>query len=267
MKLKFSDHVSGNLYEIRGKRRVWGEAAFKKTQDNVAEGYCPNCGGKLTEADRREESVKYVVVFGEVAVCERCGWWSVFKTFIDGDHDFAPITTKVYFSILKKYKISDKNPTLEFLDRELKKKPSAIAKMNKTAFEKYMQDILQEYYGKRVHHVGRSNDGGVDLLMIEDNERTLVQVKNRMLHKSEGSLLVRDLMGAMLQKNTFKGLILSTARHFTVPACRTANEALSHGIVQKIEFKNCNQILEMIDAVSSNREEPWKPVLKKLWGK
>lgn len=267
MKLKFSDHVSGNLYEVRGKRQVWGEVAFKKTQDNVAEGYCPNCGGKLVEADRREHSAKYVLVFGEVAVCEACGWWSVFKTFIDGDEDYAPITTKVYFSILKKYKISDKNPTLEFLDRELRKNPSAIEKMNKTAFEKYMQDILQEHYGKRVYHVGRSNDGGIDLLMIENSERTLVQVKNRMLHKSEGSPVVRDLMGAMLQKNTFNGLILSTGRHFTPQAWKTAKEALGHGKVQKIEFKNCTQILEMIDAVSSNREEPWKAVLKQLWGK
>lgn len=139
--------------------------------------------------------------------------------------------------------------------------------MNKTAFEKYMQDILQEYYGKRVHHVGRSNDGGIDLLMIEDSERTLVQVKNRMLHKPEGSPVVRDLMGAMLQKNTFKGLILSTARHFTAPAWKTANEALAHGKVQRIEFKNCAEILEMINAVSSNREEPWRAILKQLWGK
>ncbi|MNL15071.1 Restriction endonuclease [compost metagenome] len=269
MKLRYSDYAVGNLYQRRGHNAVSCEKEFKAAQKKIAQNSCPNCRSPLTQVEDYDNSDQDIVSFGSVDVCTDCNWWSALKTFIDGhdEDENALITTRIFFSVLKKYKISDKDPTLEFVDRELRKNPDVIAKMNKTAFEKYMQDILREHYCKKVLHVGRSCDGGVDLLMIDDEERTLVQVKNRMLHKSEGSPVVRDLLGAMVQKNTFNGLILSTGRHFTKEAVKTAEEALSHGKVQKIEFKNCQEILEMINVVSEKREEPWKPASKILFGK
>lgn len=266
-KLRFADYEVGTFTEVPDRGVYWGDDKVRDLLKKTDLDDCPNCSGTLEDVVSREDGEDHVFyMHGSVMECQSCGWWTAFKTFADFETDYRPVISKVYHSVVKKFSISDRDPSILDVHRELKKNKDSISKMNKTAFEKYMQAVLSESYSCKVKHVGQTNDGGIDLLMIERDEPIIVQVKNRELWKTEGVETVRSFLGSMLDNDIYRGMILSTAKTFTRGSRQMASRNLANGKVQRLDLKNCNEILEMIGALNSTNEQLWKPIFNKLWG-
>jgi restriction system protein len=266
-KLRFADYHEGSLTEIVSQGTVFGDKDLKKLKKNVDMHNCIYCTGNLNMVVSKEEGNSSFYSHGDVLECESCGWWSASKTFVDFESDYPQAFTKIFHSVIKNYSIADKNPLILNVHRELKKDPSKIASMNKTAFEKYMAEVLENHFSCQVKHVGKSDDGGVDLWILENEEKTLVQVKNRELHKTEGVGTVRSLLGSMLDMDIYRGMIISTAKTFTEPSKKMVNRNLAKGSVERLDIKNCNDIFEMIGAINGKDEKLWAPIFQKLWAK
>jgi HJR/Mrr/RecB family endonuclease len=84
-----------------------------------------------------------------------------------------------------------------------------------------MKDCLKDAHSPcEVIHTGKTADGGVDLMMILDNDESyLVQVKRRTnLSSKEGVKVVRELNGVLFREGKAKGMIITTASGYTKPA-------------------------------------------------
>jgi hypothetical protein len=134
--------------------------------------------------------------------------------------------------------------------------------MNTRRFERLIADVFRRNYsGAEVTHVGRPDDGGVDVVLVEAGGRQwLIQAKRRESpNTSEGISTVRNLLGAMVLEGARYGVVVSTADHFSYRACQAVGRAHKRGMVlQLVDKKAFDRLLEPLLP-----DRPWlSPVLK-----
>jgi hypothetical protein len=102
-----------------------------------------------------------------------------------------------------------------------------------------------------VHHVGRPDDGGVDVVLVESESDA---------KPSEPVSTIRNLLGAMILQESQLGIVVSTADHFTFRARESAAKANPLGFkVDLLDRKALDAMLARALPV-----EPWKKVLDDL---
>ena len=103
------------------------------------------------------------------------------------------------------------------------------------------------YRPSEVLHVGRPDDGGVDVIFVDsDRGKWLVQVKSHAYSSaSEGVGTIRNLLGAILLEGALRGVVVPNADHFTYRACEAAGRAQEKGYtIRLIDKGKLNRMLD-----------------------
>jgi hypothetical protein len=87
---------------------------------------------------------------------------------------------------------------------------SDVRDLSPQQFERYV-GMLFEAFGCNVLHTGRSNDGGIDLIVNKNGKRGVVQCKQYAPDHKVGSPTVRDLRGAMVRESADLGFLVTTS--------------------------------------------------------
>ncbi|WP_327230951.1 restriction endonuclease [Streptomyces murinus] len=123
--------------------------------------------------------------------------------------------------------------TLQEISQFFRRHPNLYHSVSPTYLEKLTARVFKEFGNyAEVRHVGRPADGGVDVLLIEDEEHSwLVQVKRRENPtKGESVETIRNLLGTMVLEGKTFGAVVSTADHFTLPAREAASGSTRNGV-------------------------------------
>jgi len=90
--------------------------------------------------------------------------------------------------------------------------------LNPGQFEEYVADLFR-IRGYRSRVVGKTNDGGIDIQLERDGEKSIAQCKR--YSKPVGSPAVRDFFGALSGSGAMLGYFVTTSK-FTTEASRFA---------------------------------------------
>jgi Restriction endonuclease len=127
-------------------------------------------------------------------------------------------------------------------------------------FERFVSSVFKANFADcEVMHVGKSDDGGVDIIFIDsEKHHWLIQVKRRESpDASEGVGTVRNLLGALILNRSLQGIIVSTADHFTFRAHEATARAKKVGWI--VELIDRGKLNHMLNPLLPDR--PWLSVI------
>jgi hypothetical protein len=101
-------------------------------------------------------------------------------------------------------------------------------------------------------HVGKSADGGIDVLLVTtSNKKILVQVKRRTRPSTEPVETVRSLLGVLLTNGSLHGIVVSTADHFSWAAKSLVSQFMLNPVGHRIDLRDFGKLREMVKSVHS----------------
>jgi len=170
-------------------------------------------------------------------------------------------------AVLKQFDVSDASLPLAALRRELTRRPSVLYGINTRKFEELVASVVSDYRDCEVHLVGRTSDGGIDLVYMDGDVPTAMQVKRRESpDAAETVVLVREFLGAMLLSGFTRGAVVTTAHHFTRGAKLARAEALRRGLVLEIDLIDCSRFYGLFKSHCSVKRYPWEEQMENLLG-
>jgi restriction endonuclease Mrr len=204
----------------------------------------------------REQNDPSASFFNLVYVCDKCGWWNTEAAdSMQVDSETAVIREALIVGTLRRFNIADSSIPVDLLWAEIAKHPHAATASSPAAFERLVGDVLRSVRACEVKHVGRTADGGIDLLLVTNETVTAVQVKRRTsLDRSEGVELVREFLGAMLLADLRNGVLVTTGRRYTTPARKAAAQAEALALADRFELLDFPSFLSMM---RSDVPAPW----------
>lgn len=182
-----------------------------------------------------------------MGVCFNCGWW---WTSILPEHSYS----RAYWKSGVLFKLDNAPTLLENGIFEITKNTSKLFQMNPTKFEQFVGGILSEHLDCQVVHTGKSNDGGIDLMLMDSEKGIIpIQVKRREKPNSKETVsLIREFRGAFLYRDYKQGMIVTTAGDFTKQAKHEATPKDIATNFQGIELINCKKLLEIMNLLTSS---------------
>jgi HJR/Mrr/RecB family endonuclease len=121
-----------------------------------------------------------------------------------------------------------------------------LRRMHPSEFEDYVSD-LYDRLGYKTERVGRSHDGGVDVIATKDGIKHYIQCK-KYITRQAGVGDVRDFAGALMDKlSAGKGIFITT-NIFTT-------EAEQYAIDKPIELIDGDRLLRLIKQVGKDTDE------------
>lgn len=148
--------------------------------------------------------------------CDYCRFWQA-RIYSAFRACMPPSDNWVYISKLREFDTNLPEGCSEELAMHIRQHPNLLHFFNPTRFEKFVADVFRaNYTNTEVLHVGKSHDGGVDVLLIDaEKEKWLIQVKRRGVPiPSEGVGTIRDILGAMHLEEARIGIVVSTTERF-----------------------------------------------------
>ena len=108
-------------------------------------------------------------------------------------------------------------------------------------------------------HLGGTADRGIDLILIRSDEGPrLIQVERRSnLKSSEGVCVVRELNGVLFRENIAKGMIITTASHFTKAALDETTIWTQTGQTYDMQLLAYRDVVDLFNLVPSDPYQPW----------
>ena len=226
---------------------------------------CPFCGTALKKVFLAFRSIPMggdLYERGVVLECPNCNWWT-YKYRFSEDADLIDEVNSIcmdsrYYGITKSYNVADKMLPIEVLTDELKKKPEILYDINPYKLEELSQEILQGVYDCKVCHVGKTGDGGIDLIVLESDDPILVQVKRRE-NPNHVELVkgVREFVGTLFIENKRKGIYISTAKKFSKGSVEVAEKLIENRQLDYFELVDYDKLNSLIKNVEK----------KKYWSK
>lgn len=228
---------------------------------------CPFCSSQLENVFlgiRSEPKGGDLYESGKIYECKNCGWWT-YKFRVSEDADLIDevrsyYTDSRYYGIMKSYNITDKELPIEVLSAELKKKPDILYDINPYKLEELSQEILKGVYDCKVNHVGKTGDGGVDLLILEADEPILVQVKRRK-NPNHVELVkgVREFVGTLFIEGQRKGIYISTAKRYSKGSKETAEKLIRNRKLDYFELIDYDKLCSLMGNI--NEKKPWSSLV------
>ena len=232
-------------------------------------GQCPFCCVPapilLNDSDQHgygTDYLRYVVIIRQCP----CGWWEM----VDGEHsdcfgDFVE-TGMLRSAILREFSIQDRELPIDLLREELNKRPQILYGLHSSKMEELVGSVFSEHFACEVVLCGRSHDGGFDLLLVESDNPTLVQVKRRTRpDKVESVAEVRHLLGATLLAGACACAFVTTADRFSREAKQAAIAAIEKGLVQRYELVDVHRFVDILHLASRPTLQNWKLALSPRW--
>lgn len=216
---------------------------------------CPYCNSIIESFSHADEDI---VNSFEIYECLRCSFWLSLGTYTDnqcsgmGCHS----TIDAQISKLSEYSINLPEICATELSIQIRRNPSLLNSMNPKHLELLVADIFKINFANcETFHVGKPGDGGIDVVFVgSDKEKWLVQVKRRESKlASEGVGTIRNLLGTLMLEDNLKGIVVSTADHFTRMAIVAQQNAAFRGYT--IDLIDKGKLDRMLDAALPVR--PW----------
>ena len=183
------------------------------------------------------------------SIFDEINWWEVFTQFFGVFVQFWPVWVMfaLIFVVMFLIKIAIPNEFRKFKS-DLKFRKSKqwhsdrallayLRGMSPTEFEEYIASMF-EALGYKAQAVGGSHDGGIDVVIEKEGEKSYVQCKKYMT-KKVGVHEVRDFVGALADKlASGKGYFITT-NIFTLDAKRYADG-------QPVELVDGSKLIEYV---------------------
>ncbi|SER47425.1 restriction endonuclease [Streptomyces qinglanensis] len=234
---------------------------------------CPFCNAgmhsfeELHEDPYNPDDVPNLTARHRLDYCQNCRHWRLHEArseciIIRNDGWYQHALT-VLSSKTRTFDERAPEGTLQEISQFFRRHPNLYHSVSPVYLEKLTARVFKEFGNHtEVRHVGRPADGGVDVLLIEDEEHSwLVQVKRRENPtKGESVETIRNLLGTMILEGKTLGAVVSTADHFTLPARKAVRNASEKGfVIELVDQKS-------LDAMLSRAlpAEPWRDVLSKI---
>ncbi|MFT3908032.1 MAG: restriction endonuclease [Ferruginibacter sp.] len=231
---------------------------------------CPSCKIKtnITYSSFFNYSIDHYETF--VRECPVCGWWQIEHDFLIEYQDVMDPNglrfrreEKLFHAIIKKFSIGDNEIPLNTLFLELTKAKNILYDIHPTKMEEISQQVLKDFFNCEVHHVGKSGDGGKDLILISKDDKILVQVKRRTKsHAIESISTIRDILGTLFIENSKKGMVISTADHFSKESIKIKNQLIRERKLDYFELIDFTRFCEMLDITKKTKLKQWEKIIK-----
>lgn len=233
---------------------------------------CPFCTDSQLELVHQKRKTSYPDwLFGSfeefelVVRCEKCGWWQYeYRNQSDAAVDGVVASDKrVATAVLRKYEESDKNVPVQVLSDYIDKYPDKIYSIHDKAMEKLVKSVFETHFSCDVELVGKSHDGGKDLIMIDSGEKTYIQVKRRKSkEKVEAVKEIRELLGASYADDVKSCIFVSTADHFSSDAAKLAKNVVQTRKCDRFDLIDCKHFLDMLQLTRKDYPEMWESLVR-----
>lgn len=190
--------------------------------------------------------------------CPKCIYWQVY--WIDLDERERGGAEKYVVSKLQTFKNVFPEGVYAEISQAIRRKPNLWHTIDPRNLEKLVAAIFKlNYRDSEAIHVGKSHDGGVDVVFVNsDLNKWLIQVKRRSQpNASEGVNTIKNLLATMVENDTPCGIVVSTASHFTYQAYHTTSKAAQFGWYIRLIDKGI--LDKMLDPLLPDR--PWLSIL------
>jgi len=225
---------------------------------------CPYCKTMLEQVCRNYEWQGYIIDEANVIDCPNCGYW-VYESYSQVDelpfgdpiHSWAG-----YISKLGVFSEELPQECHSELVQHLRRNPRLWHEMEPVRLERLVAESFRRNYAPcEAIHVGRPGDGGIDVMLLDSGiKKWLIQVKRRQTSAaSEGVETIRNILGAMVLERVFRGIVVSTADHFTFQAWKDRERAEQVGIY--LELVDRGKLNRMLDPSLPDR--PWLKFVSK----
>lgn len=220
---------------------------------------CPYCStimvqGELPEGvdslaayiDKNDDVPEWFLAHS-LELCLTCGFWTASYTKERGR--FGMRLPSYAAAVKRVFPLDAPNAPMSELREYLRRHPKKLTEVNATVFEQLVGDIFKDTWGEvDVTHVGQTNDGGIDLVLVRsEEERWLVQCKRRRsLGATEGVRTVRELLGSLLTEGELRGIVVSTADHFSYEAKKLAEHPHLVDLGYQIELCDFGVLRELM---------------------
>jgi hypothetical protein len=199
--------------------------------------------------------------FAYLAECENCGYWHCFVNQFNDRPMFSSVGWYAWISKLKEFDHQVPSECTSELAQSLRRH-ARWGDLEPRQLEKLVADVFKANFKQaEVFHVGKPDDGGVDVLFVDSGTKCLIQVKRRIkYHKGEGVEVIRNLLGSMLLGNVLRGVVVSTADHFTYRAYDAIGRASERGMI--VELIDRGKLNRMLDPLLPKRQ--WRSILSEF---
>src|ERR1051325_1200159 len=233
-------------------------------------GWCPFCSAAAPQvADEKDEWRPSLIdehgVFGTAWQCP-CGWWQTHCYDWRHDSGFYWDSYRVRNAVLRRYDPADSALPVATLRQTLLKRPDLLDKVGRYKTEELVANIFADHYNCEARNVGKSHDGGIDLILVVGDTITLVQVKHRDKEsrnwRAEPVATVREFLGAFMLARGQYAILVSTARRFSRGGQAAATNALTLENVRQYDLIDGPELLRMLNLTRDRISEHWRSNLQ-----
>lgn len=232
---------------------------------------CPFCGTKIKKVFVGIQATtigRDLYLSGDVTECPNCSWWSYKTHFSDSDDSIdeinAVFTDTKHYAITKSYDICDKNLPIDVLTMELKRKKEILYNIDPYKLEELSQHILKDVYDCEVHHVGKTGDGGTDLIILDSDNPILVQIKRRQ-DPNHVELVkgVREFVGTLFIEDKRKGIYISTAKRFSKGSKEVTEKLIGNRKLDYFELIDYDRLCSLI--INTGEKKTWNKLVEHFY--
>ena len=266
----YEDYLSDSAFADRslGARNLANDNPLKLF-DSYKDAICPFCKTSTNEVHKKSlldfpEWLEngYYLRNESVFYCNKCGWWRI-RTYKETTGDLLATSSEIKNAVLRKYDLSDKNIPIQCLQNYLKNKFDDVIHIHEKQMEKLVQSVFSEHFTCNVEHIGKSHDGGIDLILVQSNKPIVVQDKRRMkLSHVEGVSGIRELLGATLLKGSKNCIYVSTSQRFSEQSKIAAQKSVEDGHLESYELYDFSRFSEALKLTKRTNHEPWLKFLE-----
>ncbi|OUS31925.1 hypothetical protein A9Q99_02195 [Gammaproteobacteria bacterium 45_16_T64] len=207
----------------------------------------------------------YYEVNEYVKNCSSCGWWKLrCNKVTTGSIDARSV--EITNAILRRYDLSSKNIPIITLQNYLRNNFEDVIHIHHNRMEKLVQSVFREHFSCDVEHIGKSHDGGIDLILINSDNPTIVQVKRRKkLLYTEGIAGIREFIGAAKINGNRNCIYVSTCSKFSNAAIEGAKEVVKNDELESYELYDFDRFCSALKLTTVKEKKPWKYCLRNGW--
>ena len=129
--------------------------------------------------------------------------------------------------------------------------------------EELVASVFKDIMDCKVLLVGKSHDGGKDLILLDGDRQTFVQVKRRTQpDKVEAVSSIRNLIGASIIGDANACIFVTTADHFSKDAQVAAQKVVEKKVFDSFELIDYRKFVDMLNLQKENYPKEWEQLLK-----
>ncbi len=240
---------------------------------------CPICSGDLDYFHHTFTCSRgdYLFERYNLSTCRSCTYWQIshqpitrYDVPFGTDPKFLmkknglvvpTFTYEVIFGKLRTFEQRIPDGCYVEIARHLRRDAMLWHQLEPTALEKLIASVFRANHKHAlVTHVGRPDDGGVDVVFVDDGlKQWLIQVKRRSQpNATEGVSPVRNLLGAMLLNRSCYGMLVSTVNQFSLRAHEAVQRA--HEVGMRVRLLDKGKLDVMLDPII---DDAWVKVLRR----